>query len=93
MLNLVCAAIKSFYIGIINALWIFQALFAMVYRDDQHTNFDISFTIAGNFAAVVFFAEVSIDSDRYPTGTRIIVSEYLIISAERIAWTLKFWIY
>ena len=65
----------------------------MVYRYDQHTNFDISFTIAGNFAAVVFFAEVSIDSDRYPTGTRIIVNEYFIISVECIARTLKFWIY
>lgn len=46
----------------------------MVYRYGQHTNFDISFTIVGNSAAIVFFAEVSIDSDRYPTGTRIIDS-------------------
>ena len=93
MLNMVCHAIKSFYIGIINILWAFQTLFAMVYRDDQHTNFDISFTIVWNFAAIVFFAEVSIDSDRYPTGTRIIANEYFIISAECIARTLKFWIY
>ena len=65
----------------------------MVYRYDQHTNFDISFIIVRNFAAIVFFTEVLIDSDRYPTGTRIIVSENLILSAECIAWTLNFWIY
>jgi hypothetical protein len=93
MLNLVCQAIKSFYIGIINFLSAFQAVFVMVYRYDQHTNFDISFIIVRNFAAIVFFTEVLIDSDRYPTGTRIIANEYFIISAECIARTLKFWIY